>query len=70
MLAINDAEKFFTGAFGKIYTRNIIEHLEQMREKAKAKQISQTAHFDAEAEEGETIITVTLTLSVKDTDEE
>ena len=70
MLAGNDAEKFFTGAFGKIYTRELVGYMEQMREQSGAKLITQTAGFDVEAEVGETIIEVTLTLRVKSEDDE
>lgn len=70
MLAKIESEKFFTGAFGKIYTRDLVAHMEQMREQAGAKEIKQTAFFDVQAEEGDTVISVTLTLSVKSEDDE
>ena len=70
MLAKNDAEKFLTGAFGKVYTRELVGSMEQIREQAGAKLITQTVGFDVEAEEGETVIEVTLTLRVKSEDDE
>lgn len=70
MLAKIESENFFTGAFGKIYSRDFVAHMEQMREQAGAKQINQTAHFDVQAEEGDTVIDVTLTLRIKSDDDE
>jgi ethanolamine utilization protein EutQ (cupin superfamily) len=70
MLAKIESENFFTGAFGKIYTRDLVANMEEMREQAGAKQINQTAFFDEQAEYGDTVIEVTLTLKIKSEDDE
>ena len=70
MLAKDSAEKFFTGAFGKIYTRSMVDYLEAMREETGAETATQKASFDFDAKEGETVIEVSLTLHVKSEDDE
>lgn len=69
MLSKKSAEHFFAGAFGKIYTRAMIDYLESMREETGGETATQTAHFDFDAKEGETVIEVSLTLRVKSEDE-
>ncbi len=70
MLAKTGAEKFFTGAFGKIYQKELIEQLDAIREQTNAATLNQTAQFEFDAEEGETVLSVTLTLRVKSEDDE
>lgn len=65
MLAKKAVEKFQEGAFGKIYSKELIEQIEALREQAGAAQCQQIAHFDLGAEDGETIIQVSLILKVK-----
>lgn len=62
MISKEAAETFFSGAFGKIYTRDFVDNLYAMVARTSAKNGDVTATFDQGAKPGDTIIKVTLTL--------
>lgn len=65
MLSKIASDKFFEGTFGKIFPRQLVDHLEDLRSQTDAAELNQKMTFDSMAEDGETIIEVTLTLRVK-----
>jgi hypothetical protein len=70
MLSTEDFDRFQDGALGQVFSKSLILNLERMRSEANATTLNQTLYFDESAEPGETTIEVTLTLRVKQADDE
>ncbi len=64
MIKPESLEQLQSGAFGKIYTRSLLENIEALREQSEAGKVDHKSIFDNGAAVGDIIIEVTLTIKI------